>query len=101
MLKSLFNWKVLVNLAVVIALFVGLVWLTFRWLEYHTNHGQEIPVPNVVNKSVHDAVKILEDTGLDYEVDSATYNPKYRPFQVLQVYKHFVQPSAAEYHIFL
>jgi len=86
MLKSLFNWKVLVNLLVAIALFVGLVWLTFRWLEYHTNHGQEIPVPNVVNKSVHDAVKILEDTGLDYEVDSATFNPKYRPFQVLQVY---------------
>lgn len=86
MLKSLFNWKVLVNLLVAIAVFVGLVWLTFRWLEYHTNHGQEIPVPNIVNKSVHDAVKILEDTGLDYEVDSATYNPKYRPFQVLQVY---------------
>lgn len=86
MLKSLFNWKVLVNLLVAIAVFVGLVWLTFRWLEYHTNHGQEIPVPNVVNKSVHDAVKILEDTGLDYEVDSATFNPKYRPFQVLQVY---------------
>ena len=86
MLKSLFNWKVLINLVVAIAVFMGLVWLTFRWLEYHTNHGQEIPVPNVVNKSVHDAVKILEDTGLDYEVDSATYNPKYRPFQVLQVY---------------
>ncbi len=86
MLKSLFNWKVLVNLLVAIAVFVGLVWLTFRWLEYHTNHGQEIPVPNVVNKSVHDAVKILEDTGLDYEVDSATYNPKYRPFQVLKMF---------------
>ncbi|MBW7676097.1 PASTA domain-containing protein [Chryseobacterium chendengshani] len=86
MLKSLFNWKVLINLVVAVAVFMGLVWLTFRWLEYHTNHGQEIPVPNVVNKSVHDAVKILEDTGLDYEVDSATYNPKYRPFQVLQVY---------------
>ncbi|MCY0970676.1 PASTA domain-containing protein [Chryseobacterium wangxinyae] len=86
MLKSLFNWKVLVNLLVAIVVFVGLVWLTFRWLEYHTNHGQEIPVPNVVNKSVHDAVKILEDTGLDYEVDSATYNPKYRPFQVLKMF---------------
>ncbi|KUJ54744.1 PASTA domain-containing protein [Chryseobacterium aquaticum] len=86
MLKSLFNWKVLVNLLVAVAVFVGLVWLTFRWLEYHTNHGQEIPVPNVVNKSVQDAVKILEDTGLDYEVDSATYNPKYRPFQVLKMF---------------
>ncbi|MCD1118764.1 PASTA domain-containing protein [Chryseobacterium turcicum] len=86
MLKSLFNWKVLLNLLVAIGVFILLVWLTFRWLEYHTNHGQEIPVPNVVNKSVHDAVKILEDTGLDYEVDSAAYNPKYRPLQVLKVY---------------
>lgn len=86
MLKSLFNWKVLLNLVVAIGVFVGLVWLTFRWLEYHTNHGQEIPVPNIVNKSVHDAVKILDDTGLEYEVDSANYDPKYRPFQVLQVY---------------
>lgn len=86
MLKSLFNWKVLLNLVVAIGIFVGLVWLTFRWLEYHTNHGQEIPVPNIVNKSVHDAVKILDDTGLEYEVDSANYDPKYRPFQVLQVY---------------
>jgi len=86
MLKSLFNWKVLVNLLVAIVVFVGLVWLTFRWLEYHTNHGQEVPVPNVVNKSVHDAVKILDDAGLEYDVDSANYDPKYRPFQVLQVY---------------
>ncbi|MCX8531960.1 PASTA domain-containing protein [Chryseobacterium luquanense] len=86
MFKSLLNWKVLVNLLVAIGVFVGLVWLTFRWLEYHTNHGQEIPVPNVINKSVHDAVKILEDAGLDYEVDSAAYNPKYRPLQVLKVY---------------
>jgi len=65
---------------------VGLVWLTFRWLEYHTNHGQEIPVPNIVNKSVQEAIKILDDSGLDYEVDSFKYDPKYRPFQVLQVY---------------
>lgn len=86
MLKSLFNWKVLLNVVVAVGVFVGLVWLTFRWLEYHTNHGQEIPVPNVVNKSVHDAVKILDDTGLEYEVDSANYDPKYRPFQVLQIY---------------
>lgn len=86
MLKSLFNWKVLLNLVVAIGVFVGLVWLTFRWLEYHTNHGQEIPVPNVVNKSVHEAVKILDDAGLEYEVDSFKYDPKYRPFQVLQVY---------------
>lgn len=88
MLKSLFNWKVLLNLLVAIGVFVGLVWLTFRWLEYHTNHGQEIPVPNVVNKSVQEAVRILEDNGLEYEVDSSKYDPKFRPFQVLQMSPH-------------
>lgn len=88
MLKSLFNWKVLLNLLVAIGVFVGLIWLTFRWLESHTKHGQETPVPNVINKSVHEAIKILDDSGLEYEVDSFKYDPKYRPFQVLQVYPY-------------
>lgn len=68
------------------ALFAGLVWLTFRWLEYHTNHGEEVPVPNVMNMTVHDAIKILDDSGLEYEVDSFKYDPKFRPFQVLAVF---------------
>ena len=86
MLKSLFHWKVWVNILLAAAVFVGAVWLTFRWLEMHTNHGKEIAVPNVMNKSVHDAIKILDDSGLSYEVDSFKYDPKYRPFQVLQIY---------------
>ncbi len=86
MLKSLFHWKVLLNILVAAAVFTGLVWLTFRWLELHTNHGKEIAVPNVMNKSVHDAIKILDDSGLTYEVDSFKYDPKFKPFQVLQIY---------------
>ena len=86
MLKSLFHWKVLVNILLAGAVFVGALWLTFRWLEMHTNHGKEIAVPNVMNKSVHDAIKILDDSGLGYEVDSGKYEPKFKPFQVLQIY---------------
>ena len=85
MFKSLFHWKVLVNIVLAMALFAGLVWLTFRWLEFHTNHGEEVPVPNVMNMTVHDAIKILDDSGLEYEVDSFKYDPKFRPFQVLAV----------------
>ncbi len=86
MLKSLFHWKVWVNVLLAAAVFVGALWLTFRWLEIHTNHGKEIAVPNVMNKSVHDAIKILDDTGLGYEVDSFKFDPKFKPFQVLQIY---------------
>ncbi|MGA9212618.1 PASTA domain-containing protein [Kaistella sp.] len=86
MLKSLFHWKVWINILLAAAVFVGAVWLTFRWLEIHTNHGKEIAVPNVMNKSVHEAIKILDDSGLTYEVDSFKYDPKFKPFQVLQIY---------------
>lgn len=86
MFKSLFHWKVLLNIVLAMAFFAGLVWLTFRWLEYHTHHGDEVPVPNVMNMKVHDAIKILDDSGLEYEVDSFKYDPKFRPFQVLAVF---------------
>lgn len=86
MLKSFFNWKVLVNVLIVLGLLTGLVWGVFRWLEYHTNHGKEIPVPNVVDMPVQQAVKVLEDMGLTVEVDSMKYDPKYKSFQVLQIY---------------
>lgn len=85
MLKSFFNWKVLLNLILAIGIFIGLVWLTFRWLEYHTHHGEEIPVPNVMNMSLQNAIKVLDDAGLEYEVDSFKYDPKFKPFQVLQI----------------
>lgn len=86
MLRSFFHWKVLVNTLLATTIFTGLVWLTFRWLEFHTNHGEEIAVPNVVNMKVHQAIEVLDDQGLEYEVDSFKYDPKYRPYQVLQIY---------------
>lgn len=86
MLKSLFHWKVLLNIVLAAVVFLGLVWLTFRWLELHTRHGEEIPVPNVVNLSVHKAIEVLDDNGLEYEVDSFKFDPKFKPFQVLQIY---------------
>ncbi|WP_417429872.1 PASTA domain-containing protein [Halpernia sp.] len=86
MLKSLFHWKVLVNLLLAMLIFTGLVWLTFRWLEFHTNHGKEIVIPSLVNKSTQDGIKILDETGLEYEVDSAEFNPKYKPFQILKMF---------------
>ncbi|NAW51796.1 PASTA domain-containing protein [Elizabethkingia argentiflava] len=86
MLKSLFNGKVLLNILLAIAVFVGLVWLTFRWLDFHTNHGKEIEVPNVVNMPVQKAIEILDDAGLTYEVDSIRFDPKYKSFQVLRVF---------------
>lgn len=85
MLRSFFHWKVIANLLLALGVFTGLVWLTFRWLEFHTNHGEEIAVPNVMNMTVQQAIEVLDDQGLEYEVDSGKFDPKYRPYQVLRV----------------
>lgn len=86
MFKSFFSLKVGVNLLITIGLFSVLVWGTLEWLKVHTHHGKEVPVPNVVDMPVHQAVRVLEDMGLDVEVDSFKYEPKYKPLQVLQIY---------------
>lgn len=86
MFKSFFNWKVGVNFLLAIGLFMLLVFGVFRWLESYTNHGKEVPVPNVIDMPVHEAVKVLENMGLAVEVDSFKYEPKYKPFQVLEAY---------------
>lgn len=86
MFKSFLNWKVVINLLIAIGLFLGLIFGTFRWLEVYTHHGKEVPVPNVVDMPVHQAVKVLEDLGLAVEVDSFKYEPKYKPLSVLQIY---------------
>lgn len=85
-MKSLFNWRVLLNLVIAIGVFVGGVYLVFNWLKVYTNHGKEVAVPNVVNHSMHQAIQSLDEIGLEYEVDSAQYDPKYKPFQVLGVF---------------
>lgn len=85
MLRSFLHWKVIVNLILALAVFTGLVWLTFRWLEFHTNHGKETMVPNVVNMTVQQAIEVLDDQGLEYEVDSFKFDPKFRPYQVLKI----------------
>ena len=86
MFKSFLHWKVFLNIIIAIGVFYGLIMGTFAWLKHHTNHGKEVPVPNVVDMPVQEAVKVLEDMGLTVEVDSFKYEPKYKPFQVLQIY---------------
>ena len=86
MFKSFLHWKVFLNIIIAIGVFYGLIMGTFAWLKHHTNHGKEVPVPNVVDMPVQEAVKVLEDMVLTVEVDSFKYEPKYKPFQVLQIY---------------
>jgi beta-lactam-binding protein with PASTA domain len=68
--------------------FVGLIVFVFVIkivLEFSTNHNQKIEVPNLSKLSIEDAAMKLSELDLDYIViDSASYDPKYPKFSVIE-----------------
>ncbi|MDP5092054.1 MAG: PASTA domain-containing protein [Polaribacter sp.] len=62
-------------------------------LKFSTNHNQKIEVPNLSKLSIDEAVMKLSELDLDYIViDSASYNPEYPKFSVIQQ-----NPEAGEF----
>ena len=76
--------------------FVGLIVFVFVikiMLKFSTNHNQKIEVPNLSKLSIDEAVMKLNELDLDYIViDSASYNPEYPKFSVIQQ-----NPEAGEF----
>lgn len=70
------------NLLIVILLCAVCYILFFASLGVITRHGQEIKVPDVTNRDVQVAIKLLEKMDFEVDVDSA-YDPKKKPFLVL------------------
>lgn len=55
------------------------------WLDWHTNHGQKIEVPDLSRKSLTEADIILEEMDLRRRIiDSASFNPDYPPRSVIE-----------------
>lgn len=58
---------------------------TIKYLDITTNHGQQIPVPDLSAMSVAEASAALKNEGLRIEVvDSASFNPEYPAKSVLE-----------------
>ncbi len=76
--------------------FVGLIVSVFVIkivLKIATNHNQKIEVPNLSKLSLEDVAMKLDELDLDYIViDSATYNPDYPKFSVIEQ-----NPEAGEF----
>jgi beta-lactam-binding protein with PASTA domain len=68
--------------------FVGLIVFVFIIkivLIFSTNHNQKIEVPNLSKLSIEEATLKLSELELDYIViDSASYNPDYPKFSVIE-----------------
>lgn len=73
-------------LIAIVALAV-IVFLTMQWLDFTTNHGKFIKVPELKGKSLQNVQTELDKADLVMEIqDSANFNPDYPKFSVIEQY---------------
>lgn len=73
------------NLAIAVAIIVVFIIAMLYWLDYTTNHGEEIEVPNLSKMTVEKATETLEQNELEpFILDTIDFVPGYPPYTVVQ-----------------
>ncbi|MGJ8714650.1 PASTA domain-containing protein [Maribacter stanieri] len=88
-MKNFFNFlkskTFFIQLGLALLVLIIVIFVTLRYLNSTTNHGEFVEVPDFSKKSVMDMRKSIEEAGLRYEVlDSANYNPDYPRFSIIE-----------------
>jgi beta-lactam-binding protein with PASTA domain len=82
--KFIFSKTFLKQIAIAAIIGIALLFAVLQWLDITTNHNETIPVPNLSKLSLNIVDQKLEEMNLRYEVlDSASFNPEYPPYSVL------------------
>jgi len=73
------------QVAIVLCIIFGIVWGFMYWLDFTTNHGQEITVPNLSKLSEEQVEEKLDDLNLEYVLlDSVDYKKDYPKYSVVE-----------------
>ncbi|MBE99631.1 PASTA domain-containing protein [Flavobacterium coralii] len=74
-----------IQLGIAVGIIIIVVFAALKWLDSTTNHGQEIPVPNLAKMSVDKVGATLEAIDLEYVVlDTVDFNKDFPPYSVVQ-----------------
>lgn len=74
---------ILLNLLLMAAVGVFIIWLALGWLNIWTGHGHEEVVPDVKGQSYENARMMLEEAGLSVELSDSVYDNNARPGMVV------------------
>ncbi len=73
------------QVAIAVLIIIALVFLMTQWLSYTTNHGQQIPVPDLTKMTVEKAGEKLEALDLEYVVlDTVDFRADFPPYTIVQ-----------------
>lgn len=65
----------LINFSALIVVYLIIFYGVQAWLDSKTNHGEEVPVPNLIGKNSNNVKSLLNGTELNYEVLDSIYEP--------------------------
>jgi beta-lactam-binding protein with PASTA domain len=83
--KFLASKEFFIQLAIAVLLIVILVFVMMKWLNYTTNHGEEITVPDLSKLSVEVAEEKLSALDLEYVLlDTTEYQSDFPKFSVVK-----------------
>lgn len=84
------------HFGLVILFYFLIVFGSIIYLNITTNHGEKIPVPNLVGLSSDEAKKKIEDLGLQYEILDSVYDPKSPLFKKPEgtVFEQMIEPTS-------
>lgn len=72
--SKVFIKQLLIACVVLVALVFGMLW----WLNFSTNHGQKLEVPDLSKLSLDEVDQVLERNKMRYVIlDSVNYNPDF------------------------
>ena len=83
--KFLTSKAFFIQLAIAIGIIIVLVFVMLKWLNFSTNHGEEITVPDLSKLSVEVAEEKLDALDLEYVLlDTTEYQKDYPKFSVVK-----------------
>ena len=74
-----------IQILIALAIVMGIVFIFMYWLDYSTNHGEEITVPDLSKLTEQQAEEKLAELNLGYVVlDSVDFRKEYPKFSVVE-----------------
>lgn len=70
-----FTKRFLKNFLLLIGVYILIVFVLNLYLNFYTNHGEKVEVPNLVGKNEKQIASLLESLDLNYEVSESVYDP--------------------------
>lgn len=72
------------NFAGMIAIFLGILTISFWWMKSYTHHGESLEVPSFLNMDIHEAFKKAQQHKLKAIINDSTWRDGIKPGTVLE-----------------